>query len=367
MQSNLQILPINKWLKDSKKPLIIAGPCSAESEEQILETAKAIDAIGKVNIFRAGVWKPRTRPNSFEGKGNIALQWLKEVKKQTSLLTTVEVANAEHVEACLKNDVDILWIGARTTVNPFYVQEIADALKGVDIPVMVKNPLHPDIHLWIGAFERLNKVGIQKLMAIHRGFFSYNKNIYRNIPQWEVPIELKRICPQLPIICDPSHISGKRDLLFDVAQTALNLDMDGLMIETHSNPDGALSDAEQQITPSALHELLDQLIIKSKDSANIEFKNFLNELRNQVDEVDDEILQLLAKRMVLIEKIGEYKRENDITILQLDRWKEILKTRTELGNKLQLPKDFICEILVAIHKESIRKQAEVINYASSTK
>lgn len=364
MQSNIQIATLDQWLKGAKRPLIIAGPCSAETETQVLETAKAIDAIGQVSLFRAGVWKPRTRPNSFEGKGNIALQWLKEVKKQTSLLTTVEVATAEHVEECLKNDVDVLWIGARTTVNPFYVQEIADALKGVDIPVMVKNPLHPDLHLWLGALERLEKVGIHKLSAIHRGFFSYNKNIYRNIPQWEVPIELKRTCPSLPIICDPSHISGKRELLFDIAQMALNLDMDGLMIETHSCPEKALSDAEQQITPLALHTLLNQLIIKTSKSSSIEFKNLLGELRNQVDEVDYQLLQLIAKRMTLIEKIGEYKRDNHVTILQLDRWKEILQTRTELGEKLQLYNDFVREMLVVIHKEAIRKQVEVVNCTS---
>lgn len=365
MQLNIQISPIEKWINGNKRPLIIAGPCSAETEQQVLETAKAIDSIGKVNIFRAGVWKPRTRPNSFEGKGNIALQWLKEVKKQTSLLTTVEVANATHVEECLKNDVDILWIGARTTVNPFYVQEIADALKGVDIPVMVKNPLHPDIHLWLGAFERLDKVGIHKLIGIHRGFFSYNKNIYRNIPQWEVPIELKRACPHLPIICDPSHISGKRDLVYDVAQTALNLDMDGLMIETHICPEKALSDAEQQITPTELDKLLHKLIATSTDSINTEFKNLLEELRSEVDEVDYQLLQLLARRMGIVEKIGEYKRNHQVTILQIDRWNEILKTRGTLGEKLKLNKDFICEMLIVIHKESIRKQVEVVNCISN--
>jgi chorismate mutase len=361
MQSNLQISPIENWLPLSKKPLIIAGPCSAESREQILKTATAIDGIGKVNIFRAGVWKPRTRPDSFEGRGNIALQWLNEAKKQTSLLTAVEVANPRHVEECLKNNVDILWIGARTTVNPFYVQEIAEALNGVNIPVMVKNPLHPDLHLWMGALERMEKKGIQNLIAVHRGFFSYHKNLYRNSPQWELPIELKRLCPTLPIVCDPSHISGKRELIFEVAQTALNLDMDGLMIETHISPKAALSDAEQQLSPDELSELLSGLILKSKEPMSLEFKNLLKELRSQVDEVDYQLIQLLAERMALIEKIGEYKRDHQLTVLQLERWMEILKTRTALGEKLQLHKEFIQELLIVIHKEAIRKQVEVVN------
>lgn len=360
---NLNITPITEWLPDAGRPLIISGPCGAETEEQLLDTARGIAALGKVAVFRAGIWKPRTRPNSFEGVGSVGLKWLKHVKEETGLLTTVEVANALHVEEALNNEVDILWIGARTTVNPFSVQEIADALRGVDIPVMVKNPLHPEIQLWIGALERVNNAGIKKLIAVHRGFFSSDKKEYRNAPLWEIPIELKSICPELPIICDPSHISGRTDLLQQVSQKALDLDMFGLMIESHINPKVALSDAKQQVTPVQLNELLESLTLRETTSDNAEFANQLQELRRTIDEIDDDIIRNLHRRMEVIEKIGEYKRDNNVTILQIERWLEILQTRAALGESLGLSEEFIKKFCQLLHKESIRKQTEIMNAA----
>jgi chorismate mutase len=362
---NLDITPISKWLPGAPRPLIISGPCGAETEEQVMATARGIAALGKVSIFRAGIWKPRTRPNSFEGVGTIGLKWLRRVKEETGLLTTVEVANALHVEEALNNGVDILWIGARTTVNPFSVQEIADALKGVDIPVMVKNPLHADLQLWIGALERVNNAGIKKLIAVHRGFFSSDKKKYRNAPAWEIPIELRSICPGLPLICDPSHISGRTDLLQQVSQKALDLDMFGLMIESHINPSAALSDAKQQVTPVQLGELLDSLTLRETTSDNIEFTNQLQELRRMIDEIDDDIIRDLRRRMEVIERIGEYKRDNNVTILQIERWLEILQTRIALGESLGMSEDFIKKLCQLLHKESIRKQTEIMNAAKA--
>lgn len=359
--STLTISPLSDWLPNATKPIIISGPCGAESEEQILTTAREIAKLNRVTVFRAGIWKPRTRPNSFEGVGSIGLQWLKKVKQETGLLTTVEVANAQHVEEALKNNVDILWIGARTTVNPFSVQEIADALAGVDIPVMVKNPIHPDLQLWIGAIERINNAGITKIAAIHRGFHSSQKTQYRNAPMWEIPIELKSQFPQLPIFCDISHISGKKDLLFDTAQIALDLDVNGLMIESHINPKEALSDAKQQITPSELGKLLCDLTVRKASSKNKEFTTQLEKLRKVIDEIDEELMQVLARRMEVIEKIGEYKRENDVTILQIDRLIEILETRVNSGSFKGLDKSFVKNICLLLHQESIRKQNELMN------
>ena len=364
---HLDILPIHQWLPSASRPLIISGPCGAETEEQVMATARGIASLGKVSIFRAGIWKPRTRPNSFEGVGSIGLKWLRRVKEETGLLTTVEVANALHVEEALNNKVDILWIGARTTVNPFSVQEIADALKGVDIPVMVKNPLHPDLQLWIGALERVNNAGIKKIIAVHRGFFSSSKKKYRNAPTWEIPIELKAICPQLPIVCDPSHISGRVDLLQQVAQKALDLDMFGLMIESHINPQAALSDARQQVTPDQLGELLGSLTLREATSDNEEFTNQLQQLRSMIDEIDEEMLRTLNRRMEVIEKIGEYKRDNNVTILQIERWLEILNTRTALARSLGLSEEFITRLCQLLHKESIRKQTEIMNAANAAK
>ncbi|MDA7768373.1 bifunctional 3-deoxy-7-phosphoheptulonate synthase/chorismate mutase type II, partial [Flavobacteriales bacterium] len=314
------------------KPLVIAGPCSAESREQVLTTAKGL--VNKATVFRAGIWKPRTRPNSFEGVGEKALPWLNDVKAETGLQVATEVATAQHVEACLKANIDILWIGARTTVNPFYVQEIAEALKGVDISVMVKNPLHPELSLWMGALERLNQVGINRLSAIHRGFFTLEKSAFRNEPKWELPIKLKRLAPDLPIICDPSHISGSPQMLAEVSQTAMDLNMDGLMIETHYNPSLALSDAQQQITPEKLGELLDNLILRSSTHPNAQFRSALNKLRMEIDSIDKKLVEIVGQRTEIVKEIGRYKKENAVTILQIERWFEILKSRKEWGEEM---------------------------------
>jgi len=355
------------WFSKFKKPFIIAGPCSAESEEQVLATAKELTKIEQVQVFRAGIWKPRTRPNAFEGVGAVGLKWLKKVKEQTGLLTTVEAANAQHVEQCLKAGIDIIWIGARTTVNPFTVQEIADALKGVDMMVMVKNPINTDLQIWMGAIERLNNVGIDKVIAIHRGFSSLSQNKFRNAPNWQLPIELKILMPDIPVICDPSHIAGKRDLLLPVAQEALDLDMDGLMIETHIDPDHAKSDAQQQITPARLKELLSQLVFRSAVSGNLEFSNRLEQLRKRIDKIDLDIIDILAARMQLVEEIGLYKKENSVTILQLERWNTIIKNIVQQAENLGMDTEFPKKIYQLVHEESIRIQTEVMNRFSHLK
>jgi chorismate mutase len=350
-----------EWFSKFKKPLIVAGPCSAESEEQVLATAKELAKIEAVQVFRAGIWKPRTRPNSFEGVGAIGLQWLKKVKEQTGLLTAVEAANAQHVEECLKAGIDIIWIGARTTVNPFTVQEIADALKGVDITVMVKNPINPDLQLWLGAIERLNNVGIDKVIAVHRGFSSLSQTKFRNSPNWQIPIELKIQMPHIPVICDPSHIAGNRELLLSVAQEALDLDMDGLMIETHIDPTNAKSDAQQQITPAKLKELLSQLVFRSPVSGNVEFSNRLEQLRKRIDKIDLDIVDILAARMQLVEEIGLYKKENNVTILQLERWNTVLKNILAQSENLGMDKEFSKKLYQLVHEESIRIQTKIMN------
>jgi chorismate mutase len=359
-QLELDLLPLSTWLKSGKRKLIIAGPCGAESEEQVMETAKGVAANGKVSLFRSGVWKPRSRPGAFEGMGEEALKWLNRVQNEIGLPVTVEVANAQHVELALKYNVDVLWIGARTTVNPFSVQEIADALKGVEIPVLVKNPVNADLPLWIGALERMNRAGIKKLGAIHRGFHTSLQTQYRNAPMWELAIELKASCPALPIICDPSHISGRRDLIEDVAQRALDLDMDGLMIETHRDPDSALSDAKQQLTPAALAQLLEKLVMRETSIGDAGFEHMLSTLREVIDEIDQEIIQSFARRMQVVERIGEFKHDHGVTILQIERWLEILRTRTEAGESLGLDKDVVVELCQLLHKASIRKQTEVM-------
>ncbi|TND08574.1 MAG: chorismate mutase [Bacteroidetes bacterium] len=356
----LDILPLHDWLAPRWKKLLIAGPCGAESPDQVIQTARGIAASGKASVFRAGVWKPRTRPGAFEGKGEEALGWLQQVKKETGLLTTVEVANAQHTELALKYGVDILWIGARTTVNPFTVQEIADALSGTDIPVLVKNPVNPDLHLWIGALERINRAGIKKLAAIHRGFSTAIPTQYRNAPLWEIPIGLKSQFPQLPVICDPSHIAGKRELLHDAAQRALDLHFDGLMIETHIHPDKALSDAQQQITPAQLEKFLDELVVREAVSDDRQFTHMLQTLREVIDEIDDDLLRALSRRMEIVEQIGEFKHEHNVTILQIDRWLEILSTRTATGEKLGIDKDIVAELCQLLHKASIRRQTEIM-------
>jgi len=360
LKTDLDIIPISDWLPLRWKKFLIAGPCGAESPEQLLETARGIRAGGKAVLFRAGVWKPRTRPGAFEGKGEPALAWLQDVKKETGLRTTVEVATAEHAELALKYGVDVLWIGARTTVNPFSVQEIADALKGTDVPVLVKNPVNPDVHLWLGALERVNRAGIKKLAAIHRGFSTAIRTQYRNAPMWELAIELKGFCPQLPLFCDPSHIAGRRDLLHDVAQRALDLHYDGLMIETHIHPGEALSDAQQQLTPEGLEELLASLLIREASSGDHNFAYMLQTMRQLIDEIDDELLRALARRMEVVERIGEYKREHNVTILQIERWLEILRTRTAAGDTLGLDRDIVAELCQLLHKASIRRQTEVM-------
>jgi chorismate mutase len=343
-----------------ERPIVMAGPCSAETEEQVLTTARELSEFG-IHIFRAGIWKPRTRPSAFEGVGAEGLTWLKKVKEQYGMLTAVEVANVKHVYESLKAGIDILWIGARTSANPFAVQEIADSLRGVDIPVMVKNPINPDIELWIGALERLNQAGIRKLAAIHRGFSVYTKSLYRNNPQWQVPIELRRRIPQLPIITDPSHICGSRDLLFEISQKALDLSFDGLIIESHVNPDKALSDAKQQLKPCALNELLNNLILRKSDIENTMLMTTIEELRNEIDKYDDKILDVFEQRMKVAEKIGEYKKKNNITILQSTRWDEILHKRIEAAEKKGLSEEFVIKVFRAIHQESINVQTRIMN------
>ena len=361
MTLDLSIQPLSNWLQFDGRPMVISGPCSVESEEQVIATAKALAADGKVNMLRGGIWKPRTRPNAFEGMGAQALPWLKKAGELTGLPTATEVARAEHVEAALKAGIDVLWIGARTTVNPFSVQEIADALQGVDVPVFIKNPIRPDLALWIGALERVNRAGIQRMAAVHRGFATYKKSLYRNAPMWEIPIELKTLCPQLDIVCDPSHIAGQRHLLAKVAQRAIDLDMTGLMIEAHITPDSALSDAAQQVTPNGLNNLLEDLTVRTAVSSNPEFYDQLEELRNMIDELDDELLKKLAARMDIAEQIGHYKRENKVTILQIKRWEEVIRNRMAKGETLGLSDEFLKKVLQAIHKESILRQTAVMN------
>ena len=357
---NLNIDDKKSWPIAFDKPLIIAGPCSAESEDQMLNIAHELKEYPNI-LFRAGIWKPRTRPNSFEGIGERALKWMDAVKKKTGLQTTTEVANAHHVEVALKHDIDVFWIGARTTVNPFAIQEIADALRGTNKPVMVKNPMNPDVNLWMGAIERLNAVGLTKIAAIHRGFFAYNNTKYRNLPQWQLAIELRRLIPGIPMICDPSHISGKRSLIKEVSQKAIDMNYDGLMIETHINPDKALSDNEQQVTPKQLDEILSSLIIRNSEIENNEFKSSLEELRIQIDDLDNELLDVLKRRMNVAEEIGIHKKEKGVTILQSNRWEELLLSRINHGVKNGLSEDFMSKLLKAIHQESINRQIKVMN------
>jgi len=361
MKLDLKIQPLNSWMKTGKDPLVIAGPCSAETEEQLVATAHLLAKTGRVTALRAGIWKPRTRPGEFEGIGSIGLQWLKRAKEETGLPTAVEVATAKHVEEALKAGVDILWVGARSTVNPFTVQEIADALRGVDVPVMVKNPVNPDLSLWIGALERINNAGITKLAAIHRGFSSHEKTAFRNEPMWDLAISLKTHAPELPIINDPSHICGNRELLGYIAQKALDLDMQGLMIESHIDPSVAWTDAKQQVTPSALVEIIERLTLRKPEIKGAELNDKLTELRNNIDKIDDLVFQKMAERMKIVEKIGNYKKENGITILQVNRWDEILNKRTAYAKALNLSTEFAEKLLELIHSESIRKQTEIMN------
>lgn len=341
---------------EEKRPLVIAGPCSAETEEQVMETARQLAAQG-VKIFRAGVWKPRTKPGGFEGVGTEALGWLKKVKQETGMYVSTEVATAKHVQEALKFGMDLLWVGARTTANPFAVQEIADALKGIDIPVLIKNPVNPDLELWIGAIERLHNAGLRKLGVIHRGFSSYDKKLYRNLPQWHIPIELHRRIPNLPIICDPSHIGGRRDLIAPLCQQAMDLQFDGLIIESHNNPDLAWSDKDQQITPDVLSLILNTLVIREMNQTT----ESLAALRKQIDEIDMSLTELLAKRMRVAGEIGQYKKEHGMAILQATRYDEILSKRIAEGEIMGMSGEFMKTILEAIHTESVRKQMEIMN------
>ena len=347
-----------KW---SKRPLIISGPCSAETEEQVMETAVQLAGTGKVDMLRAGIWKPRTKPGMFEGIGTKGLPWLLQAKKITGLPTTVEVATAKHVQDALQFDVDVLWIGARTTVNPFSVQEIADALRGVDIPVLIKNPVHPDLDLWCGGIERLQKAGLQQVGMIHRGFASYGNTEFRNAPMWHLPIEMKRRFPEMLLICDPSHICGNRTLLQSVAQKSIDLDFGGLMLESHIDPDHAWSDAKQQVTPERLAEMLDALVWRFENTDEKEFISALATLREQINQVDDELLTLLGQRMKIADKIGDYKKDNNITILQTNRWNDILDRAFKKGELLGLSREFVTRYFDAVHLESINHQNKIMN------
>lgn len=341
---------------DGERPFVIAGPCSAETEEQVMTTARQLASKG-CHIFRAGVWKPRTKPGGFEGNGEEALPWMKRVKEETGMAITTEVATPEHVELALKYGIDILWIGARTTANPFAMQAIADSIRGMDIPVFVKNPVNPDLELWIGAMERINQAGIKRIAAVHRGFSSYEKKIYRNQPMWQIPIELRRRIPDLPIICDPSHIGGSRELIAPLCQQAMDLGFDGLIVETHCDPDKAWSDAKQQVTPEVLDYILSLLIIRNKTVTT----EGINELRKQIDELDNNLMDLLSKRMRVSREIGQYKKEHNMTVLQTSRYNEILDKRGAQGSLYGMDTKFIKEIFEAIHEESVRQQIEIIN------
>jgi chorismate mutase len=347
--------PLSGFLSFREKPLIIAGPCSAESEEQVLQTARELAKIPQVAAFRCGLWKPRSRPGDFEGSGEEGMKWLKKVKLETGLKIAVEVALPVHIDICLKNEIDILWIGSRTVVNPFSVNEIAEALKGVDIPVMVKNPVSPDLLLWIGALERLSQNGIRKLAAVHRGFSAYGSKPFRNLPLWEIPIELRRLIPGLPVLVDPSHISGNKGLLAHVAQTAIDFTFDGLMIESHIHPEKALTDRNQQITPSELKTLIANLSLPSFRRG--EEEKMIADLRNEIDDLDSKILELLGQRMETAAKIGNRKKEAGMDALQLERWKQVVEDRLEKGVALGLSRNFLMKLLHAIHEESLRIQA----------
>ena len=353
MELNLQ--PLN-LPSDNVRPFVIAGPCSAETEEQVMTTAKQLAGKG-CHMFRAGVWKPRTKPGGFEGNGEKALPWMKQVKEETNMLVATEVATPEHVELALKYGIDVLWIGARTSANPFAMQLLADSLKGVDVPVLVKNPVNPDLELWIGALERINGAGITRLAAVHRGFSSYEKKLYRNAPMWQIPIELHRRIPTLPIFCDPSHIGGRRDLIAPLCQQAMDLGFDGLLVESHCSPDDAWSDAAQQVTPDILDYILSMLVIREK----VDLGEDLASLRKKIDEVDNDLIELLARRMRISRKMGEYKKEKGMTIVQPKRYTEILDKRGAQGSLLGIAPECVKNIFEHIHEESVRQQMEIIN------
>ena len=353
---------LRTWLDDLglDHPLVVAGPCSAETEDQVLTIAHELKD-SDVNYYRAGIWKPRTRPGNFEGVGALGLKWLQKVKEETGLKTATEVANATHVKLALEHDIDLLWIGARSTVSPFIVQEIADALNGTDKIVLVKNPVNPDLSLWLGGIERLHSANIKKLGVIHRGFSTYEKTRYRNNPEWQIAIELQNRFPDLPLICDPSHITGKRDMIFDVSQTALDLNFDGLMIETHVDPDNAWSDAAQQVTPNSLIQIMEELKIRKATDTEANYRNALNTLRTQIDVVDHQLIETLGKRMKIADEIGALKKEKNVAILQSRRWNEILGKMILEGEENNLSEEFVLKVFKAIHQESINHQKKIIS------
>ena len=357
----LEINPIKHWLPQINNPLIIAGPCSLETEEQTLETARMLAKDHRVFVYRGGIWKPRTRPGSFEGIGSIGLKWLQMVREETGMPVGTEVANAQHTEEALKAGLDVLWIGARSTASPFVVQEIADVVKGTDAVVMVKNPVNPDVQLWVGAFERLSRAGIKNMVAIHRGFTPFRDTEYRNYPNWKTVIELRRLMPNLPIICDPSHIGGKREYLYDISQKAFDMGMEGLMIESHRDPSCALSDKEQQLTPADLAKLLDRLIIRNVSTDNKLFENQLELLRNRIDAIDTELLETLSSRMEIVRQIGQYKKENNVTAFQVGRFSELMEKRVKLGQSLNLDSNFVQQLFQHIHEDSVRMQTEIMD------
>jgi chorismate mutase len=357
----LEINPIKHWLPQINNPLIIAGPCSLETEEQAMETAKLLAKDHRVFVYRGGIWKPRTRPGSFEGIGSIGLKWLQMVREETGMPVGTEVANAQHTEEALKAGIDVLWIGARSTASPFVVQEIADVVKGTDAVVMVKNPVNPDVQLWLGAFERLSQAGIKNMVAIHRGFTPFRETEYRNYPNWKTVIELRRLMPNLPIICDPSHIGGKREYLFDISQKAFDMGMEGLMIESHRDPSCALSDKEQQLTPADLAKLLDRLVIRNVTTDNKLFENQLELLRNRIDAIDTELLETLSSRMEIVRLIGQYKKDNNVTALQIGRFAELMEKRMKLGESLNLDRNFVLQIFQHIHEDSVRMQTDILD------
>lgn len=361
MSTNFEINPIKEWLPHINNPLLVSGPCSLETEQQTLETARLLAKDPRVFVYRGGVWKPRTRPGSFEGVGSIGLKWLQMVKKETGLPVGTEVANAQHTEEALKAGIDVVWIGARSTASPFVVQEIADVVKGSNVVVMIKNPVNPDVQLWMGAVERISQAGIKNIVAIHRGFTPFRDTIYRNYPNWKTVIELRRLLPNLPVICDPSHIAGKRELLFEIAQKAFDMGMEGLMIESHIDPSCALSDAAQQVTPADLTKLLDKLIIRHETANNSDFENRLEMLRNRIDAIDSELLEMLSSRVAIVKEIGRYKKENNVTALQINRWSQLMENRVNVGKKLDLNETFVKILFQLIHEDSVRMQTEIMD------
>jgi chorismate mutase len=361
MGLQLEINPIKHWLPQINNPLIIAGPCSLESEEQAMSTAKLLAKDHRVFVYRGGVWKPRTRPGSFEGVGSIGLKWLQMVREETGMPVGTEVANAQHTEEALKAGLDVLWVGARSTASPFVVQEIADVVKGTDAVVMVKNPVNPDVQLWLGAFERLSQAGIKNMVAIHRGFTPFRETQYRNYPNWKTVIELRRLMPNLPIICDPSHIAGKREYLYEISQKSFDMGLEGLMIESHIDPSCALSDKEQQLTPADLAKLLDRLVIRNATTENKQFENQLELLRNRIDALDRELLETLSARMEVARQIGQYKKDNNVTALQIGRFAELMEKRVKLGENLNLNGHLVQQLFQHIHEDSVRMQTEIMD------